>query len=92
MRRAESGCCKSYSLVLMDMNMPVMDGIDAGKMILNYANMGKVPGEQRIVALTGDEFSQEEEDRLRKTAGFTAFYVKPISRAAFAGIIQKFCL
>ncbi len=88
--KGRSPCCKAYKMILMDLNMPVMDGIEAAATILRCASEGKVPTTQVVVALTGDELSQPEEDRLRVEAGFVAFYVKPISRTLFGSILQHF--
>ncbi|MDR3547114.1 MAG: hypothetical protein P4M11_02350 [Candidatus Pacebacteria bacterium] len=40
------------------------------------------------MALTGDEFSEEDKGKLRSEAGFVAFYVKPLSKAAFSQIVS----
>ena len=61
---------KSFDIILMDMQMPVMDGLTATK---NLRDQGvKIP----IVALTGNTMEEELEQCF--VAGFTDFITKPI--------------
>lgn len=63
---------KEYDLIFMDMQMPVMDGISATK-IIRTLDKGKTP---RIYALTANAF---EDDRKRCIeAGMNGFLTKPI--------------
>ena len=63
-----------FDIVLMDIKMPVMDGLDATRKIRTFNK------DIRIVALTANAF---ESDRLAALeAGCNAFLAKPISRAS----------
>ena len=63
---------KHYRLILMDMQMPRMDGLVATQKIRQLANYASVP----IVAMTGNAFN---EDRKRcRAAGMTGFITKPV--------------
>ncbi len=89
-QRALNDCCPAYSLVLMDMCMPVMDGIEAARAVGEAVKEGRIP-EQNIAALTGEVISPEEEERLRAEVGFVAYFTKPLSKSRFVEIFRKFC-
>lgn len=71
-----------YDLVLMDMQMPVMNGIDATKKLrhLNYT--------QPIVALTANT-SKDDMDRCFD-AGCDDFLTKPINRKRFTEVLTGY--
>ncbi len=66
-----------YDLVLMDVNMPEMDGLDATRAIRTLpGDAGRVP----IVAVTAGAF---DDDRVRSFAvGMTGYLAKPFRKAA----------
>ena len=75
-----------FDLVLMDMQMPVMDGLEAARRIRELeATQGRrrVP----IVAITGNAY---DEDRQRcHDAGMDDFISKPIRMADLAEVLKK---
>ncbi len=87
--RARSPCCRSYAIIFMDINMPVMDGIEAASTITARAEEWGIP-RPNIVALTGDELSPEDQERLRDVAGFVAYCVKPMSKKLFAEMLRVY--
>jgi PAS domain S-box-containing protein len=75
-----------FDMVLMDMRMPVMDGLEATRRI----RAGEMGGERRIpiVALTANAFEEDREACLR--AGMDGFLVKPISASSLRETIERF--
>ena len=80
-----------FDLVLMDMHMPVMDGIEATRAIRTsleqHANAGLPHRVPRIVALTANAFA---EDRLRcLAAGMDDYLAKPFERREFDALLER---
>jgi CheY-like chemotaxis protein len=70
-------------LVLMDVHMPVMDGLEAAKAIRALARpMGSVP----IVGLTADGLPETRARAL--SAGMDAFLSKPVNREALEEVLD----
>ncbi|WP_217561221.1 ATP-binding protein [Paenibacillus sp. GbtcB18] len=77
---------KDYSLVLMDSQMPVMDGLQATQLIREWENARRHP-RSAIVALTA---SAMQSDRLRcLEAGMDDFLTKPIQLSKLQSVIRK---
>lgn len=60
-RAAAAPCCKGYQLILMDLNMPVMGGIEATVEINQLKDNRELPLSLKIVAITA--FASESERR-----------------------------
>jgi PAS domain S-box-containing protein len=71
-----------YNLVLMDMQMPIMDGVEAVTILKK--NDYRVP----IVALTANAM-QEDKDKCFK-AGCVEFVTKPISRESLFSVASRY--
>ncbi|WP_135466424.1 hybrid sensor histidine kinase/response regulator [Crenalkalicoccus roseus] len=76
----------SFDIVLMDVNMPVLDGIEATK-IYRVTSLGQrhVP----IIGLTADATPAAAE-RCRQ-AGMDACLIKPVEPARLAEILEAYC-
>ena len=72
----------TFDLVLMDCNMPVMDGYEASRQIRQRARWSKLP----IVALTANAMPEERE-RCR-SAGMNDYLAKPFRREELAALID----
>jgi PAS domain S-box-containing protein len=72
-----------YSLILMDLRMPVMDGLIATAIIKKELKL-KIP----VIALTGDTSSDVKSQC--ENIGFSEFCGKPMTRAQLLDIIQKY--
>ena len=75
-----------YDMVLMDIQMPVMDGYTAARAIRSLArkDAGAVP----ILAMTADAFA--EDIRAAKEAGMTGHLAKPLDAAMLKREIGKY--
>ena len=77
---------KDYLLILMDMQMPVMDGIEATRII-----RAEIDRDIPIVALTAAVFKEDQDNCLR--AGMNGFLTKPIDikklKSAIINYINK---
>ncbi|MGZ7459292.1 response regulator [Pseudomonas sp. Ma2-10] len=71
-----------FDLVLMDCNMPVMDGYEASRQIRHSGRWPQLP----IVALTANAMSEERE-RCR-AAGMSDYLAKPFRREELAALLD----
>jgi PAS domain S-box-containing protein len=74
---AARAACSPYDLVLMDVQMPVMDGLEAARRI-RAAEAETDSGHTRILALTATAQSEDREACL--AAGMDGLLVKPLDR------------
>ena len=74
---------KVFNLVLMDIQMPNLDGLEATRMIRSLGY--RAP----IVALTA--FAEESNVKECKEAGMNFFLAKPIKRVELKKVIKQYC-
>jgi PAS domain S-box-containing protein len=83
----EKFCSGAYGLVLMDLQMPVMDGFTATRCIRGWEEeQGRQP--TPILALTASALSGELKDALN--AGCTAYLRKPVRRVTLVNAIGRY--
>ena len=75
-----------YSAVLMDIRMPVMDGLETTKSIrnLNRDDAKSIP----ILAMTANAF--EEDRTLAFEAGMTGYLIKPLDINVILDELEKY--
>jgi CheY-like chemotaxis protein/HPt (histidine-containing phosphotransfer) domain-containing protein len=76
-----------YDLVLMDIQMPIMDGYEAVR-VMRVWEQEQQRGETPIIALTGNTL--EEDIGKAKTSGFTAYVTKPLKKNTLLEAIQRY--
>ena len=76
-----------YDLVLMDVQMPVMDGYTATRLIREWERENHLPPTP-ILALTANALKEDEQRSL--DAGCTGHLTKPIRKGIFLAALQSF--
>ena len=83
----ESSPVGSFDAILMDVMMPVMDGLAATKEIraLDRADAKTIP----IVAMTANAFQEDAEQCI--AAGMNAHFAKPLDIGKLIGMLRNLC-
>lgn len=85
-RAAMRGERAGFDLILMDVRMPGLDGLEATRILrVEEARAGVAP--TRIVALTANAF--EEDRRAAREAGLDDFMTKPIDAEALSALVRQ---
>ena len=74
---------ESPDLILMDINMPGMDGITAARLIKGNVESKDIP----VLALTASAMKGDEEDMIKQ--GFDGYVAKPIDAKALLEMIEN---
>jgi CheY-like chemotaxis protein len=80
---------QSYDLIFMDEQMPVLDGVEATRVIRRNQSAGEpnFPAHLRIVALTANALPTERERLLR--SGMDDYLSKPVTIAAIREVLMR---
>jgi two-component system sensor histidine kinase/response regulator len=73
-----------YAAIFMDVQMPVMSGIDATRLIRQKQQTKIIP----IIAVTADALSQDRDACL--AAGMNEYLVKPLDQKMLADVLRQF--
>jgi len=76
---------KNYDMVILDLQMPEVDGIQAATLIRRAEKKSGAPNIP-LVALTANAYT--DQIKLAKISGFNGYMTKPISTESFNGIID----
>lgn len=74
-RTTSDGASQHFDFVLMDISMPVMNGIEATRRIRDFERENNLPG-TNVIALTG--LASRDAQRDAKSAGIDIFLPKPV--------------
>jgi CheY-like chemotaxis protein len=75
---------ESFDIILLDINMPVMDGMECVKAIRQLAEpKSKIP----VVAITGNARNYTDEDF--NSAGFTDVLMKPLNFDRLVSVVKS---
>lgn len=78
---------KEYDLILMDMHMPVMNGLESTQMIRAFEKITELTHRTFIVALTGSEIDDMKEACF--SAGMDEFLEKPVLTERLLKLISR---
>mgnify|MGYP002637065436 CR=1 FL=1 len=79
-------CKKKYSLVLMDLQMPIMDGLQA-TLEIRSGSKPVIDREVPIIALTANAFSEIKQQV--EQVGMDGYATKPINQKQLNSILHK---
>eukprot|EP01022_Parablepharisma_sp_SALTPOND_P028330 TRINITY_DN70804_c1_g1_i1.p1 TRINITY_DN70804_c1_g1~~TRINITY_DN70804_c1_g1_i1.p1 ORF type:complete len:673 (-),score=67.41 TRINITY_DN70804_c1_g1_i1:111-2129(-) len=83
------GCAKAYKLVVMDINMPVLDGIEATRILREKMQNGEIPP-TTIIALSAQPLREEDKDFYESEVGFSTYITKPTTKQDFLSIVRRY--
>jgi CheY-like chemotaxis protein len=84
----ESGRPAPFDLILMDLRMPGLDGLEATRFLRRLEQETNAP-RTPVIALTANAL--EDDRRACMAAGFDAFLIKPFDFAGLAEEIERLC-
>ena len=82
-------CCKGYKLIIIDINMPIMDGEEATRIIKRMAINMEIH-DPLIVGLTAAQIQGESQREKFIQAGFEEVFNKPLSRKQFIKLFEEY--
>jgi CheY-like chemotaxis protein len=88
--KSKCNCCKLYKLIVMDINMPIMDGITATKRLRCKMKTGELLL-TTIIALSAQPLREDEHQYFFDEVGFDNYLMKPIRKVDFLNEVKKYC-
>eukprot|EP00830_Metopus_es_P008017 TRINITY_DN1771_c0_g1_i2.p1 TRINITY_DN1771_c0_g1~~TRINITY_DN1771_c0_g1_i2.p1 ORF type:complete len:803 (-),score=118.01 TRINITY_DN1771_c0_g1_i2:12-2378(-) len=80
--RALNSCCKKYTIIFMDVNMPIMDGTTAASELTKMFANGTAPNTP-IVAVTAANIQSRQDIQALLSIGFNDIWQKPLRKEEF---------
>jgi CheY-like chemotaxis protein len=80
-------CCSSYKLIFMDLQIPVMDGVEA---TIKITQIQKQKGIKNLHILAVTAYSSEDEDKKCKAIGMTQVLKKPVNATQINDCLRKY--
>lgn len=82
---------QEFDFVLLDIQMPFIDGVEVSKKIRDLYNQGELPRLKGVFAITagGDSSGFITEEEQHETVGFDEWLVKPVSKNQIVKLLQK---
>jgi len=78
---------KKYNVILMDMQMPILDGINATQKIRDFENKEQLENKTFIIALTANAFIEDKQKCI--DAGMNDFVSKPFKEDALRKTLSQ---
>ena len=78
--------CEAFNLVLMDVQMPVLDGLEATRLIRKQSRWKSLP----IIAMTAHAMNGDKERCLE--AGMSGYISKPVHPSLLLSTVDEFLL
>ncbi|SLM27587.1 PAS (fragment) [Desulfamplus magnetovallimortis] len=78
---------KPYALILMDLQMPVLDGMETTRQIRNSSSDSTIPQNIPIIAMTAHAMTGDREKCI--DAGMNGYIAKPIDKTALINELKK---
>ncbi len=80
---------ESFDMILMDIAMPLLDGMEATKKIIEYENINNTP-HTPIIALTANALKGDKEKYL--STGMDEYITKPVKEDSLITMLKKFSI
>ena len=83
--KKQGKCCRDYKIIYMDINMPIMNGIEATTALNEMMAKGEIPSVPIIALSAGSQDDYKWQDIFKEIMS------KPITKEKFLGSVSKYC-